>query len=237
MSEGTQETDASTGDVFGREDEFSLPCAHGIRAIVFDLDGTLYVSDEFAASIQQEAASYLAGALGTSLGETRKTMAETRRRLTEEQGGVATLSGVCGSLGGSVAEMHAFFREKLAPESFLTRDQRVVDLLGRLRTRFKIYLYTNNNRALSEKITQILGIDSCFDGMFTIDDDWKAKPDSEKLDRILGKIGVRPGEALFVGDRYDVDLQVPEKLGCPVYLSQSVDQLLLLNRLLTNNEG
>jgi len=44
---------------------------------------------------------------------------------------------------------------------------------------------------------------------------------------------VAPAEALFVGDRYDVDLRLPEQRGCPVYLSRSVEQLLRLEELLS----
>jgi len=53
--------------------------------------------------------------------------------------------------------------------------------------------------------------------------------------RILEKIGLSPSEALFVGDRYDVDLRVPEQLGCPVYLSQNLEQLLRLDELLNTS--
>jgi len=235
MTETAQQEGVSSGDISGRGDEPALPSGRSIRAIVFDLDGTLYVSDEFAAEIKAAAASYLTGVLGTGLNEARRAMAETRERLKDRQEGAATLSRVCTLLGGSVKEMHAFFCEGLEPESFLTRDQRVIDLLERLQERFALYLYTNNSRGLSGRITRILGIEGCFAGMFTIDDDWRAKPDGEKLERILREIGMRPSETLFVGDRYDVDLQVPEEMGCPVYLSRSVAQFLMLEQLLNDD--
>jgi putative hydrolase of the HAD superfamily len=77
-----------------------------------------------------------------------------------------------------------------------------------------------------------LGLDGLMNSIFTIDDTWQGKPDVEMLRGILEKIGLLPHEALFVGDRYDVDLRLPEQLGCPVYLSQSLEQLLRLEELL-----
>lgn len=77
-----------------------------------------------------------------------------------------------------------------------------------------------------------LGLDGVVRGTFTIDDEWRSKPDEEMVKRVLEEIGLSPIEALFVGDRYDVDLRLPEQLGCPVYLSQNLEQLLRLEELL-----
>ena len=212
--------------------EITFPSIAEIKAIVFDMDGTLYISDEFASAIKLAAASYLSGVLGISADESRKMMSENGKRLAKEKNGVVTLSGVCACLGGNTRDMHKFFGENLQPENFLTSDSRVVDLLERLSKRFELYLYTNNSRKLSERILKILGIKGFFSALFTIDDDWIAKPNTEKLKWVLNEIEVSPNEALFVGDRYNVDLQIPEQNGCPVYLSQNIDELLLLDQLL-----
>ena len=52
------------------------------------------------------------------------------------------------------------------------------------------------------------------------------------MEQVLDRLGLAPAEALFVGDRYDVDLRLPEQRGCPIYLSQNVEQLLRLEELL-----
>jgi putative hydrolase of the HAD superfamily len=203
-----------------------------IRAIVFDLDGTLYVEPVFAATIQDQAAVYMGRIKGISVAEARLLMDATRTRLTEESGTVQTLSAVCTELGGSVRDLHALFEERLRPEAYLVRDERVITLLGHLRERFCLYLYTNNNRALTARILDYLGLDGLFERIFAIDDDWRAKPDEGMLEQILATIGRAPAEVLFVGDRYDVDLRLPEQKGCPVFLSQNVEQLLRLENVL-----
>ena len=209
----------------------SLPTAE-IRGIVFDLDGTLYVCDRFAAEIQDAAAAYIAGVKGISHAEAGRLMAGTRLRLAEESGTVQTLSAVCKELGGGVRELHRYFEQNLRPEAFLVRDERVILLLERLAEQFSLYIYTNNNRVLTTRITNYLGLDGLVCGIFTIDDTWRGKPDEEMVHRVLEEIGLSPDETLFVGDRYDVDLRVPEQLGCPVYLSQNLEQLLRLEKLL-----
>lgn len=204
-----------------------------IRGIVFDLDGTLYVCDRFAAEIQDAAAAYIAGVMGVGRGEAGELMAATRQRLTEESGTVQTLSAVCVELGGSVRELHRHFERTLRPEAYLVRDERVIRLLEGLGGQFSLYIYTNNNRVLTTRIMDYLGLDGLVRGIYTIDDTWRGKPDEGMVRKVLEEIGFAPNETLFVGDRYDVDLRVPEQLGCPVYLSQSLEQLLRLEELLT----
>lgn len=206
-----------------------------MRGIVFDLDGTLYACDRFAAEIQDAAAAYIAGLREIRCADAVELMAATRQRLSELNGTVQTLSAVCVELGGSIQDLHRFFENHLRPEAFLVRDERVIGLLERLAVRFSLYIYTNNNRVLTARIMNYLGLDRAVHGVFTIDDTWIGKPDEGMVRRVLEQIGFSPGEVLFVGDRYDVDLRVPEQLGCPVYLSQNLEQLLRLEALLPRN--
>lgn len=210
----------------------SALASSSIRGIIFDLDGTLYVCDTFAALIQEAATAYIAGLKGISQPEASLLMAATRLRLSEESGALQTLSAVCEELGGSIRELHGIFEERLRPEACLVRDERVILLLTRLSAQFPLYIYTNNNRALATRIINYLGLNGLFRSVYAIDDAWRAKPDEEMLSRILSETGLSPAEALFVGDRYDIDLRVPEQHGCPVYLSQSLEQLLRLEELL-----
>ena len=203
-----------------------------IKGIVFDLDGTLYVCDRFAAEIQAGAAAYIAGVKGITQAEAGELMAATRLRLAEESGTVQTISAVCRELGGSVQELHRHFERTLRPETYLVRDERVIRLLERLAGQYSLYIYTNNNRVLATRIIDYLGLDRVLSGIFTIDDSWLGKPDEGMVRRVLDEIGLAPNETLFVGDRYDVDLRVPEQLGCPVYLSQNLELLLRLEELL-----
>jgi putative hydrolase of the HAD superfamily len=45
-------------------------------------------------------------------------------------------------------------------------------------------------------------------------------------------MGRMPGECMFIGDRYDVDLRLPAAMGSTVFLSTSVEELLHLNKIM-----
>jgi putative hydrolase of the HAD superfamily len=130
-------------------------------------------------------------------------------------------------------ELHRHFAEEISPELYLERDERVVELLKILGGRFELYIYTNNNRRLTASIMNILGITGLFRQVFTIEDYWLAKPDHRALREVIGQIGRKPEECVFVGDRYDIDLRLPAELGSTVFLVGSVEELFPLCKLMS----
>lgn len=211
--------------------------APDVRSIIFDLDGTLYVSPQFAADIRDAAAEFLSKLSGITLAESLQRIRETRSQIKETTGAEPALSAICLSLGGTLQGLHAYFADRLQPERFLTRDHRVIALLERLAAKYHLLLYTNNNRTLSDRIIRHLGIDGFFSATYTIDSFWQAKPDRDALTGIIRDTGLPPDKLLFIGDRYDIDLRLPEELGCRIWLSRSIDRLLQLEEMLAGCHG
>ncbi len=199
-----------------------------LKAIVFDLDGTLYTSRELAAEIHRVACSAIALQLGACFEEAEARLAAAKRALVARSGREATLSAACQELGCDIRALHSYLAENVEPEPFLKRDERVLDMLARLARDYSLLVYTNNNRQLAGRIMAAIGVDSHMERLFTIEYCWRSKPDRGVLENIFAEIGVAPRECLFVGDRYDVDLRLPEEMGCRSYLTKSIDELLRL---------
>ena len=199
-----------------------------LRAIVFDLDGTLYQDEQLGEEVHQAACRYVAQLQGISAEQASLALREARSCL---DGSGGTLSRAVVSLGGDLKELHRRFNQEVHPEALLQIDPRVTELLGKLAARYELHLYTNNNRALSSRIMAQIGVAGCFQRVFTIEDSWQPKPDRLVLQGILDTIGKKPGETLFVGDRYEVDLRLPASLGCAVLETRSIEELLTLGQL------
>jgi putative hydrolase of the HAD superfamily len=199
-----------------------------LRAIVFDLDGTLYQDDLLGEQVHQSACRYVASLKGIGAAEAEPLLLQARSCAGPSAG---TLSHAVVTLGGDLKELHRRFNAEVHPEGLLTTDPLVTGLLGKLALRYELYLYTNNNRALSERIMAQLGVGSFFRRVFSIEDSWRPKPDREVLLGMLEAIGRKPAETLFVGDRYQVDLELPASLGCAVHEAKTVTELLGLARL------
>lgn len=203
-----------------------------LRAIVFDLDGTLYVSNELGREIALSAYRYMASLKGISSKQAEALIRETKGRLSAASGFETPLSLACMELGGDIRELHRRFAAEIAPEPLLKRDERVVELISILSTRFELYLYTNNNRTLSGRIMDAIGVAGLYRRVFTIEDFWRPKPDTEALETVYGEIGRKPAECLFVGDRYDIDLRLPAVAGSAIFLAKSVEELLPLAKIM-----
>jgi len=203
-----------------------------IKAGVFDLDGTLYFSGGLGREIGRVTAVYLSRIKRVDEYAAKELVRTTRKRLTLELGREASLSLACEALGGDLHELHRFFAEEIVPEPFLCRDEMVVELLTGLGRRFPLYIYTNNNRSIADRIMEALGVKQLFTRVFTIEDSWRPKPDRGAIESLFAEIARDPGECLFVGDRYDIDLRLPNELGATVHLVQQVEDLLALNRFI-----
>lgn len=204
----------------------------GIKAIVFDLDGTLYLSHEFEHAVWESVSRYAGELLGISESAGGEQLKETRDRLTAERGTVQTLAVAIETLGGTVPEMHRRFAEELEPQQFIQPDPRVKPLVDQLGERYVSWLLTNNNQTLTSKILNCLGLEQSFQRVITINDTWRPKPDQTVLDQVLSELALPSGAVLFVGDRYDIDLRLPEQQGCPVLLTRTIDELMQLESLL-----
>jgi putative hydrolase of the HAD superfamily len=203
-----------------------------IKALVFDLDGTLYTSAPLGSEILHSAGRYVAELKAVGLGEAELLLRDAKKRLSAASGSDTTLSRACMEVGGDLRELHRRFAAEIRPERFLAGDERVGDLLKTLGSRFELYIYTNNNRALSAAIMDILGIIGLFRQIFTIEESWRPKPDRIALEDIFRGIGRKPEECLFVGDRYDIDLRLPAEMGCAVCLVSTTEELFHLCTLM-----
>jgi putative hydrolase of the HAD superfamily len=202
-----------------------------VKALIFDLDGTLYVSSDLGKAINLSACEYLAELKGVEVAVAECLIRETKQRLSAASGLDTTLSRACMELGVDIRELHRRFAEEIDPFRYLRVDGRVVELLKILRERYEFYIYTNNNRSLSERVMAAIGVAGMFRKVFTIEDSWRPKPDRRTLEEILAGIGACPEECLFVGDRYDIDLRLPAAMGCAVFLATTPEELLNLINL------
>ncbi|HAD04750.1 MAG: hypothetical protein A2091_08770 [Desulfuromonadales bacterium GWD2_61_12] len=203
-----------------------------IRSIVFDLDGTLYVSPGLAQEIERAAEELVSVSRGVSAAEGRGLIRAARRRLAEILEEEPTLTRTCLELGIEVGELHRVFQSRVRPERHLTADPVLGALLDSLRSRCELYIYTNNNLPLTRKILALLGVEDQFRGLFTIEFSRLPKPDPEALRRVLENIGGPPESFLFVGDREQVDLKPANALGIPTILVAETADLLQVHKLL-----
>jgi putative hydrolase of the HAD superfamily len=179
----------------------------GIKAVIFDLDGTLYTSEGYTRHLMKGIVETLAELFSMSKQDAFKLLQDLRARYGSITLGVK-------SLGMEKSEFYRRLVEKLAPEKFIAVRPELLDLLEELRMMgFKLACHTNASKALAEKVLGALGVPPEIFNVLVTCDDAEPKPMPEGYLKIVKALGLRPNEILYVGDRWGVELEPAKRLG------------------------
>ena len=186
--------------------------ANSIRAVIFDLDGTLMdTSDEIAAALERTFAdAELPGlpkkAVEALIGRGVPSLVE--RALL--QVGAAGLD-----LGATVRRFEDHYAHTVGTASHLFPG--VLEGLQALaRAEMPMGVVTNKPRYFTEKLLMRSGIAGFFATVVAGDDGIRRKPHGDMMLAACERMGSDPGQTLMVGDS-DNDILAARAAGCPVW--------------------
>ncbi|MCX7028121.1 MAG: HAD family hydrolase [Spirochaetes bacterium] len=202
---------------------FGLPGE--IRALVFDMDGTLYTHHGYARFQESSQVARLAQALGASESEA-KTALDRAREARRAQGLPRTsMANLFLGFGIDMATIVRWREEKIVPGDWLVTDQRLDAALALLQKRFRLALLTNNPRKVGEASLAALGVAGRFEFVVGLDDNWASKPAREPFLEVCARLGLEPSFCVSIGDREDVDLATALTLGMGAILVDGVEDV------------
>jgi len=203
------------------------------RALLFDIDGTLYDNDRYARFQVEVLVEELARVRGRPLEDVRAEVERARRELGAREGRETTsLGNAMAALGVDLATSVAWRERLIEPASWLGRDARLDEALARLAERFKLAAVTNNPRLVAGKGLAALGVAERFAVVIGLDDTFRSKPAREPFELAARLLGVALSECVSIGDRHDVDLAVPLELGMGGILVDGASDVYRLPALL-----
>ena len=183
-----------------------------VRAVIFDLDGTLMdTAGEIDAALARTFSELGVARLGTPevvalIGRGVRSLVE--RALAQQRAAAVDLDAAVGrfeahytALVGTEADLYPGVAEGL-------------DLLRRAgRT---LGVVTNKPRYFTERLLARAQVESHFVAIVAGDDGIPRKPAGDMLQAACGKMGSEPGETLMLGDS-DNDVIAARAAGCPVW--------------------
>ncbi len=165
-----------------------------LRAVVFDLDGTLI-----------DSAPALNHAVNGMLADLGRAPLDLARTTSFIGNGVGKLieRALAATGGGAPAEARALFDARYAatPAALTTLYPGVPEALGALRAQgLRLGLCTNKPQGPADKVLAETGLAPFFEAAVGARDGVALKPDPEPLRLCLSALGAEAGTALYVGD-------------------------------------
>jgi putative hydrolase of the HAD superfamily len=182
-----------------------------IRALVFDLDDTLYREHDFVAGGFRAVAKRLASACGHPAGEIHRFMMTTLAVGGRREVMPSVLNAFPGS-GLEVADVVRIYRSHV-PEIRLFEGYG--ELLNRLRISHRLGLITDGNPEVQRAKCAALHLEAIFHCMiFTWDyGAEREKPHPFPFRLMLDRLDAVPEEALFIGDNQEKDCRGARNVG------------------------
>ena len=197
-----------------------------IRALIFDMDLTLYTNAEYGQFQIDSIVERLAKRRRVSFNEMNYELEEARKNWEKSHGGKRpSLSQLLMSYGISMEENIRWREELYQPEKYIKEDPRLRETLKDLSHSFLLGVITNNPVLVARKTLAALGVHELFPILVGLDTCNIAKPHKKPFKKFL-ELSSHPAQTcVSIGDRYDVDLDIPLKMGMGAILVDGVEDV------------
>jgi putative hydrolase of the HAD superfamily len=180
------------------------------RAIVFDLDDTLYPAQTFLSSGFAAVADAAAPELGVSAADVFTLLFDARRFTPGRE-----LQFLCDWFGLSPSCVGRWVQIIRGHEPDIRLPLESARVLIGLRETWRVGVLTNGRPDIQRRKVAALGVDDFVDAVVFATEcgDGAGKPDRAGFDAVLAALGVPASRAVFVGDDLDADIAGASRAG------------------------
>ena len=202
-----------------------------LRAFIFDIDSTLYTNSAYAFEQVDCQVRQFAKERGITSDEARRMVADYRKKFAEEHNGSkVSLGNTLLAFGVPIEQSVQWRRELLEPADFLSRDDRLIQTLINLQSKYKLICVTNNPVLPARKTLEALGVSEFFSEIVGLDTCFKSKPAVEPFQTALNILNEKAENCVAVGDRYDMDIALPLEMGMGGILVSGVEEIYQISQ-------
>ena len=205
------------------------------RAIIFDLDSTLYTNEEYARSQIDLPIELLSILQKKSFEKMKEEILLFQKKWSNEHNGeIISFANTLFHFGINTEDLILWRSRLFQPEQFLGKDKKLIAAMTALGATAVLSVVTNNPVSIAERTLNTLGVGCMFHTVIGLDTCGVPKPHEELFIRAAKLSGVEPEKCIAVGDRYDIDIALPLKLGMGGILVDTVYDVYHMPDLLKN---
>ena len=179
-----------------------------IRAVGFDVDGTLYhIPTEMSVLLGKQVIAWAAKQLGRDEDEFAE---EYLKRKEQYRGNTLTLN----SYGLKGEEIFQSNFDEFPIEKYVSVDKKLVRMIGQLKDKYRLFIITNGTARQVERKLKLLGLDyRDFDPrIYCYDQGW-VKPEPAPFLAAIESLAMKSEEIVYIGDREDIDIEGAQTVG------------------------
>lgn len=197
-----------------------------IHALIFDMDLTLYTNPEYGQYQIDSLVEKLGTVRGKSFEEMNREVEDVRKTWAlSHNGKKPSLSNIFSSYGISM-EQNIRWREGIyQPEKFLKEDLRLRKTLEELSRSYILGVVTNNPVLIAHKTLAALGVGEYLPLIVGLDTCMISKPHKKPFMKFSEIASCPPGTCVSIGDRYEIDLDLPLEMGMGGILVSGVEDV------------
>jgi phosphoglycolate phosphatase/putative hydrolase of the HAD superfamily len=201
-----------------------------VRALIFDMDLTLYTSPEYGRAQNDGLMRMLAGKEGKSFEAMGRELAERREEWAASHGGAKpSFSNLVMTYYGVTMDENIAWREGICdPALYIGEDPELRRSLLGLAGVFALSVVTNNPVKTARTTLEVLGVGDLFRVITGLDTYRTPKPSGLPFMKTAEALGVEPRDCVSVGDRYDIDVAPSLELGLGGILVDGVEDVYRL---------
>lgn len=177
------------------------------RALVFDMDGTLYTHAEYEKYQETSQVKRLAREKAVSVGQALELLEKARKIRMDSGLPKTSMAQHFLSLGIDMPTIIRWREEEIHPREWLQKDAKLEESLGMLAKRYRLALLTNNPKKIGVEGLEALGVLHRFETVVGLDDTHTSKPAREPFLKVCSVLGLSPGDCVSIGDRRDIDIE------------------------------
>lgn len=204
-----------------------------IQTLVFDIDSTLYTNSAYAYEQVDCQVREFAKLKNMTSDEARKLVFDFRKNFAKENNGKKiSLGNLLTNFGIPIEQSVQWRNDLMRPEDFLVRDEKLICELQILSKKYKLICVTNNPVKPARKTLEVIGISDFFEHIVGLDTCYKSKPAREPFEKALELTKTTAENAVAIGDRYDLDIELPLRMGMGGIEVSGVEDVYGLNKIL-----